>query len=65
MQGEYLGRQLTFDLVGGIDEATAGWRIHVVMEEDGDLFRVVEVERTLFCWFAIDGSGACASDRWS
>lgn len=59
-QREYLGRELTFDLVGGIDEATAGWRIHVVMEEDGDLFQVVEANRTLFCWFAVDESGACA-----
>lgn len=62
MQREYLGRELTFDLVGGIDEATAGWRIHVVMEEDGNLFRVVDVERTLFCWFAVDESGVCIDD---
>jgi hypothetical protein len=61
-QREYGGRELTFDLIGGIDEATAGWRIHVVMEEDGDLFRVVQVERTLFCWFAVDESGACLSN---
>jgi hypothetical protein len=60
-QREYGGRELTFDLVGGIDKATAGRRIHVVMEEDGDLFRVVQVERTLFCWFAVDESGACVS----
>lgn len=62
---EYGGRELTFDLVGGIDDVTAGWRIHVVMEEDGDLFRVVEVDRKLFCWFAVDDSGACASGSQS
>jgi hypothetical protein len=60
-QREYGGRELTFDLVGGIDDATAGWRVHIVMEEDGTLFRVVQVERTLFCWFAVDESGSCAS----
>lgn len=62
MQREFGGRELAYDLVGGIDAATAGWRLQIVMEEDGDLFRVVQVSRTVFCWFAVDESGECVED---
>jgi hypothetical protein len=56
---EFGGRELYYDLIGSADELTRGYRIKIITEEDGALFRVISVERSLICVHGTDETGDC------
>lgn len=57
---EFGGREVYFDLMGGSDPTSRGIRIRVVVEESGDGFSVVQVERQVICVSGITNAGACS-----
>jgi hypothetical protein len=59
-QREFGGREVFYDLIGDSDPATRGFRLRVVVEEVGDSFAVVLVERSIICVSALDDGGRCA-----
>jgi hypothetical protein len=56
---EFGGRELYYDLIGSVDDLTRGYRVKIVTEEDGTLFRVVSVERSLICVHGAAEAGDC------
>lgn len=57
---EFGGREVFYDLIGGSDRATRGFRLRVVVEEIGDSFGVVLVERSIICVRVVVDGGLCA-----
>jgi hypothetical protein len=57
---EFGGREVFYDLIGGGDPATRGFRLRVVVEEIGDSFVVVLVERSIICVRFVADDGLCA-----
>ncbi len=56
---EFGGREVYFDLIGADAETTRGRRIRVVVEEEGEAFRVVLVESWTICTRGVDATGLC------
>jgi hypothetical protein len=42
--------EVTYDLIGFLDDSIAGFRLRVLGAPDGDGFSLVRVERTFLCW---------------
>jgi hypothetical protein len=56
---EFGGRELYYDLIRSADDLTRGYRIKIITEEKGALFRVISVERSLICIHGTDETGDC------
>lgn len=56
---EFGGREVYFDLIGGLDPTTRGQRLRVVVEESGESFNVALVESSIICVKSVSGEGAC------
>lgn len=56
---EFGGRELLYDLVGSGEPTTRGFRLRVVVEESGDSFGVVLVERSIICVRSLTDNGEC------
>ncbi|MEX0796007.1 MAG: hypothetical protein WD274_04880 [Acidimicrobiia bacterium] len=57
---EFGGREVFYDLIGGDDPTTRGFRLRVVVEEIGDSFGVLLVERSIICVRIVADGGLCA-----
>ena len=57
---EFGGREVFYDLIGGGDPTTRGFRLRVIVEENGDSFGVVLVERSIICVNVVADGGLCS-----
>jgi hypothetical protein len=53
------GREVFYDLVGGTEPGTRGYRLRIVLEEQGEIFVPVLVERSVICELGADEVGNC------
>ncbi len=57
-QREFGGREVFYDLVGD-DPTTRGYRLRIIVEEIGESFSVVLVERSVICVRLLTDTGLC------
>jgi hypothetical protein len=58
-QREFGGREVFYDLIGSGEPTTRGFRLRIVVEEIGDSFGVVLVERSIICVRVLVDGGLC------
>jgi hypothetical protein len=58
-QREFGGREVYYDLVGGDDPLVRGFRLHIVVGEDGESFVPTLVEQSIICVSGTDAAGMC------
>ena len=53
--------EVTFDVVGLLDDAQLGWRLHILAtpDEGGEGFGLKSVEATAFCGRGVTDEGYC------